>query len=105
MAVEREHDAADLDLVAGDHQAPLSSVEGHVADGTVRADGDQRDLADLGVLVVDAGNVDTYVTRFGTPDREDARAELDAARLAERPSRRNDQMHALRSLARSSVRQ
>ena len=95
VAVEREHDAANLNLIAGADEPPLAGIERYVADGAVWADRDESDLADLRVLVVDAGDVETDLAALGTPEREDAGAELDAARLAEGASGRDDQMHAV----------
>ena len=49
-----------------------AGVERDVADRAVRADRDERDLADLRVLVVDAGHVDANLARLRATDRERA---------------------------------
>jgi hypothetical protein len=93
VPVERDDDATDLDLVARHHEAPLAGIERDVADRAVGPDRDERHLADPGVLVIDARDVDANFTRDGATDRERTWAQLDATRLAEGPSGRDDQMH------------
>ena len=60
----REDDAADLDLVARHDEAARPGIERDVADRAVGPERDERDLADLRVLLVDARDVDADLARL-----------------------------------------
>jgi hypothetical protein len=92
-----------LDFVAWHDEPTSASVERHIANGAIGTDGDEGNFTNARVLVVDARYIDANVVTFGTPDSERMRTKFDPSRLTKTTAWGNDKVHALVTLARSTV--